>query len=98
MGELVQIAGIKFTPATARVLTAHVDPSAAVRDDLAKLRSGEHTSLSLLAHCLNGAEEPDVAAWLDYVGTLITETDSIDPDSQCREHGCARHRCDTDHA
>lgn len=28
---------------------------------------------------------------------LEAEFVGIDPDAQCHEHGCARHRCDADH-
>lgn len=42
-----------------------------VAADLAALRSGEHTAESLLAHCLDGADEDRVEGWRDYVSALV---------------------------
>lgn len=42
------------------------DPAA----DLAALRTGEHTRESLLAHCLDGADDNRVQGWEEYVDAL----------------------------
>lgn len=41
--------------------------------DLEALRSGEHTAESLLAYCLDGADEDRVEAWREYVSALVGE-------------------------
>ena len=49
-----------------------VDPLA----DAAGLRSGAHTSESLLAKCLLGADDDRAEGWRDYVSALAAEVQS----------------------
>ena len=49
-----------------------VDPLA----DAADLRSGAHTSESLLAQCLRGADDDRAEGWHDYVSALAAEVTS----------------------
>lgn len=71
MATIVQIAGVKFEAATAKLLEATLAaPATEVAADLAALRCGTHTAESLLAHCLDGADEADASTWEDYVVTV----------------------------
>jgi hypothetical protein len=45
-----------------------------VEADLAALRSGENTPESLLAHCLNQADEDREQGWREYVAALAAAT------------------------
>ncbi len=45
-----------------------------------------------------GVDAFDPANEEPFLGDLIGEVDAIDPGAQCSDHGCARHRCDADHA
>ena len=40
-------------------------------DDIDAIRSGEHTAASLLADCLDGADEDRVTGWHEYVAAII---------------------------
>lgn len=86
---------IKFTAAALENIN---ETGADVAGDLAALRSGEHTAESLLAFCLDGADDDRAEGWRDYVSALVAASAAIDPDAQCREHGCARWRCNESHA
>ncbi len=55
--------------AQANVDETGADPLA----DVAALRSGEHTSESLLAHCLNGADSDRRRGWREYVASVTAE-------------------------
>ena len=58
---------IKFTMnAQVNIDETGCDPNA----DLVALRTGEHTRESLLAHCLDGADDDRVRGWEEYVDAL----------------------------
>lgn len=60
--------------------------------------AAEHGDLEQVAIC-ERALAGDVGARAEcakVIGNARGEAE-IDPDAQCREHGCARHRCDADH-
>lgn len=72
MANVARIAGVEFGMATAKLLEGTLAaPATEVAADLAALRSGAHTAESLLAHCLDGADEADQATWEDYVDTVV---------------------------
>jgi hypothetical protein len=51
---------------------ANIDETSANwAEDLGALRGGKHSAESLLAHCLEGAEDDRVQGWRDYVAALI---------------------------
>jgi hypothetical protein len=41
------------------------------QDDIDALRSGEHTAESLLAYCLDGADDDRVQGWKEYVSAVV---------------------------
>ena len=87
---------IILTPAAvSRCRETATDPE----DDVAAIRSGEHTRESLLARCLDGADADRVQGWREYVAAvceaarttlrLIASTPShgnrhVDPDATAR--------------
>lgn len=42
-----------------------------LQDDIEALRSGRHTAETLLAHCLDGADEDRVHGWKEYVDAVV---------------------------
>lgn len=40
-------------------------------EDIAAIRSGEHTRESLLAYCLDGADDDREVGWRDYVDSVV---------------------------
>jgi hypothetical protein len=46
-------------------------------DDLAALRDGRHTAASLLALCLDGADEDRVTGWREYVDALALRAEAV---------------------
>lgn len=48
-----------------------LDVDLTVADDVAALRSGKHTSESLLAECLDGADDDREQGWRDYVSAVV---------------------------
>ena len=55
-----------------RTAQANIDETGAFPlDDLAQLRSGAQTGASLLAYCLDGADEDRADGWIEYVTTLV---------------------------
>lgn len=58
---------IKFSKAAQENID---ETSTDVAADLAALRSGQHTRESLLAHCLDGADDDRAEGWRDYVSAL----------------------------
>lgn len=55
--------------AALNVAETGIDPEG----DLAALRSGEHTAETLLAYCLDGADEDREHGWREYVAALVAE-------------------------
>jgi hypothetical protein len=47
------------------------ETGADVGEDMEALRSGKHTPESLLAFCLDGADDDRVQGWRDYVAALV---------------------------
>lgn len=59
---------IKFTSAAIQNIE---ETSADVAADVAALRSGAHTRESLLAHCLDGADDDRAQGWHEYVDAVV---------------------------
>ena len=53
--------------AAENVVETGVDP----RVDIAALRDGRHTRESLLAHCLDGADDDREQGWREYVDRVV---------------------------
>lgn len=47
--------------------------------------------------CYETSEQRDADSEGSYAPRIVEELASIDPDAECKEHGCARWRCDADH-
>jgi hypothetical protein len=61
-------AGLRFSRAALEsIFETGIDP----RADIAALRAGTHTEASLLAHCLDGADEDREEGWRDYVEVCV---------------------------
>ena len=59
---------IRLTPAAqALVDETGCDP----QDDIDALRAGTHTEESLLAYCLDGADEDREEGWREYVAAVV---------------------------
>lgn len=59
---------IKLTAAAQQNVT---ETSTDVDADIAALRNGTHTEESLLAHCLDGADDDRVQGWNEYVAAVV---------------------------
>jgi len=67
MSEMIEIDGVKMTEAAAaNVEEAGVD----VAHDLASLRAGRSTRMTLLQACVDGADDDRVEGWRDYVSAV----------------------------
>jgi hypothetical protein len=63
----IRVMAIQFSPAA----QANVDETGSdVAADIAALRSRAHTRESLLAHCLDGADEDRAEGWREYVAAV----------------------------
>lgn len=79
--DSIKVGGIEFTRAAAEnIQETGCDPA----DDVDALRSGEHTRESLLAHCLDGADENRIQGWHDYVDA-IADAAEWHPEESSRE-------------
>lgn len=61
-----------------------------------EIEAGAHGDTAQVEMCraaLNGDEAAQARC-----AAVIEAASTIDPDAQCPEHGCARWRCDADHA
>jgi hypothetical protein len=63
----IKIDGVAMTAAAAKCVR---ETGADVAADVAALHSGEHTAESLLAHCLDGADDDRTQGWREYVAAV----------------------------
>jgi hypothetical protein len=79
----VVIAGVELSRAAAECIEQMAAPAAAVAADLDALRSGKRTAETLLAHCLDGADEDREEGWREYVDALV---DAVSSCASCGSH------------
>lgn len=64
------IQGVTMTMAAAECVH---ETGTDVAADVAAIRGGKRTRVSLLAHCLDGADDGRREGWEDYVAAIMTE-------------------------
>jgi hypothetical protein len=69
---------LRFSRAAAEAI---VETGCDPLEDVEAIRSGAHTETSLLAYCLDGADEDRVEAWREYVATIVAY-DETSPEVQ----------------
>jgi hypothetical protein len=66
--DTVVVGGVRMSREAARcVEETGIDPA----DDIQAILAGTHSEPSLLAHCLDGADEDRVQGWHDYVAAIM---------------------------
>lgn len=66
--ENITIQGVQMSKAAAENV---VETGADVQADVAAMRTGAHTRASLLAYCLDGAEDDRADGWREYVSAVV---------------------------
>lgn len=74
MSKSTTIAGVTLTDAAVENIN---ETGTDVAADLAAIRSGEHTAESLLAECLNGADDDRVQGWREYVAAVADRAETL---------------------
>lgn len=63
--------GVRLSASAVEVAEGVGGASKIVAADLAALREGKHTAESLLAYCLDGADEAEAEGWREYVEAVV---------------------------